>query len=510
MFKIEFDAPDILPRIDPNDANSMGQEDIYDIDYSRNTIKVDNKEGNHCCSNCGASMYFNYTNLLTNKHPINAERDNPIGCNSSTNWTLPQTTLHKFTTTSSFDFQYVCHTPDSFGYNISLEGVDVDVHPFDDNDDVDVEYSEENHSLTFQNTYGIICDECAAEHYVYSVFHGCYIHIPDSVSYIHKRLTPRNSYYIDLRYAQEHPYIYANQYTDRFPSEYVSFQIAFYNQRSRNLNTPRIIQNYHASQGNTTFIASPWIRGTGRNINTKELNNVRYFGVELEVECSNSRAKDSKAAQINDYANNGVVGQRCFFERDSSLNNGFEIITQPMGLDKHREFWKWLDNPDLIKNIRSHDTDTCGLHIHVSKKRLTKLQISKVIQFLNNPSNYRPITKIARRNSERWGSINTKKKLKDALQNPKRYDALNITTGKTIEFRLFRGSLKYNTVVASIEFVNAITLFSSPTIQTITSFDVAEEPNQWANFCKFIQLPWMKQDTTVLREHLKSKRILVN
>ena len=87
---------------------------------------------------------------------------------------------------------------------------------------------------------------------------------------------------------------------------------------------------------------------------------------------------------------------------------------------------------------------------------------------------------------------------------------MNITTGKTIEFRLFKGSLKYNTVVASIEFANAITLFSSPTIQTITSFDIPEEPNQWANFCKFIQLPWMKQDTTVLREYLKSKRILVN
>ena len=244
MFEIDFQARDIIPRVYHNDIRNMRSRDVhdvYDITSSRNTIKVDNKVGNHCCSNCSAPIYFNYENLLTNKHPINAERNSPIDCETSTHWILPQTTLHKFNTASSLDFQYTCHTPDSFGYNISLEEIDIEVTPFDDNVDEDSDSDEEyenNHSLTFKNTYGIICDGCAAEHYVYSVFHGCYIHIPDSVSYIHKRLTPRNSYYIDLRYAQEHPYIYANQFTDRFPSEYISFQIQFWNQRSSRISSP--------------------------------------------------------------------------------------------------------------------------------------------------------------------------------------------------------------------------------------------------------------------------------
>lgn len=212
---------------------------------------------------------------------------------------------------------------------------------------------------------------------------------------------------------------------------------------------PPVIGSYHGSKNEQRPIKDEWSQAKHR-----------WFGVELEVEIKD-HAVDSndKARLLNDLLNDGERGKRVFFERDGSLSNGFEIITQPMSLPAHRELWSWLRDRDACRHLLSHNTRTCGLHVHVNKDNLTQLQIAKIVTFINDPANEQLIRAIARRYAEGYCKIK-QKAFDQAHQSSDRYEAVNITSQKTIEFRVFKGSLKYESVLAAIEFCNALVEFA--------------------------------------------------
>ena len=58
----------------------------------------------------------------------------------------------------------------------------------------------------------------------------------------------------------------------------------------------------------------------------------------------------------------------------------------------------------------------------------------------------------------RYGFEKTGREILDKAKkgNNGRYAAVNLMNWATIEFRLFRGTLKYNTLIATLELVNAI------------------------------------------------------
>jgi len=209
----------------------------------------------------------------------------------------------------------------------------------------------------------------------------------------------------------------------------------------------RVIGNYHSSKGSQRPQVSDWTR-----------MKKRYLGVELEVEVLRENNRSDKALELHKLINNEQFGANVFFENDGSLSNGFEIISQPMGLDKHRDLWAWLKDKNAVRSLRSHNTTTCGLHIHVSKEGLSKLQIAKIVSFVNDPDNADLIRAVARRYAEGYCQIKDKKIGQSAESND-RYEAVNITPRKTIEFRIFKGSLKYESVMAAIQFSNALVEF---------------------------------------------------
>jgi hypothetical protein len=195
----------------------------------------------------------------------------------------------------------------------------------------------------------------------------------------------------------------------------------------------------------------------------------------------------------------------CYFESDGSLTRGFEIITQPLGLDKHAELWKWLsDSQHIVKYLRSHDTSTCGLHVHVSKAGLTKMQISKMVAFVNHPDNYSFIQKIARRSSSTYAAVRFDKKASNAYRTGvSRYEAVNLENRSTVEFRIFRGTLKYDTLMTAIEFVNALTLFCADT----SGYGFKLTP---ANLAKFAESDTMHADTPHLRKFFLANESFIN
>jgi hypothetical protein len=222
--------------------------------------------------------------------------------------------------------------------------------------------------------------------------------------------------------------------------------------RNRENAACRVIGPYHNPdrRAATMPLDSTWTRAHGG----------RFVGVELEVELRSDTFIDDErqnvARSLLDVANADM--RRMWAENDGSLNWGFELITQPMGLDAHVEMWpRVLAN--AARTLRSHDTTTCGLHVHVTRRGLTALQIARAVVFLNAPENEVLVRAIARRYGNSYCRIG-KKALRNAADSCDRYEMLNLTNSRTVEFRLFRGTLRAETLLACVEFANAVLEFA--------------------------------------------------
>lgn len=207
---------------------------------------------------------------------------------------------------------------------------------------------------------------------------------------------------------------------------------------------PPVIRGYHNSKPYFMAREDEW-----------SLEHGRLFGVELEVECV-SRDPEDVAAALHAEVNGGEFARAVFFEQDGSLNSGFEMITQPMSLPGLRNMFGFLrDKPELLRGVRSHKTDSCGLHVHVGRSGLSNLTIARCVTFVNDPGNDAFIQALARRYNTGYCRV-VEKSLDTAHLPGDRREAVNLTNRDTIEFRIFRGSLKYEAVVAAVEFCHAI------------------------------------------------------
>lgn len=266
----------------------------------------------------------------------------------------------------------------------------------------------------------------------------------------------------------------------------------------------RIIGSYHSSKSSFSPISSVWTQANSFYISKiVDIHNPpprleRYFGVELEVEVKHGDRVDCATA-INDVVNDGKVGKFCFFENDGSLSHGFEIITQPMGLDLHAKFWEWVNNKDLSRGLLSHNTSTCGLHVHVSRLGLTRLQLSKMVAFVNHPDNRALLEALARRYGSNYATYSSTKRIGNALREANgRYEALSLDPRRTIEFRMFKGSLKYESIMSAVEFANALVNFCND--QSGYGFKLDTK-----SFMQFIETPAMANDTKHLRPYIANK-----
>ena len=176
-----------------------------------------------------------------------------------------------------------------------------------------------------------------------------------------------------------------------------------------------------------------------------------YMGVELETESSRDSLEDNAQFVID------KLGDFAYLKEDGSLNNGFEIVTYPANLEEHKKHW-----PALLDNIpttlKSYYRDTCGLHIHASRKHLSQLTIGKVLAFVNAQNNYDFIVRLAQRECPDYALLKNKK-IKDVKYPCGKYEALNLSNSSTIEFRIFKGNLLKSKVFRALEFVDAIIKF---------------------------------------------------
>ena len=177
------------------------------------------------------------------------------------------------------------------------------------------------------------------------------------------------------------------------------------------------------------------------------------YGVELEIE-----SKEDSSSQLA-AALGGREGERHILKYDGSLNHGAEIVTLPYSLDFHREHFGWralLAKAEKAGN--SHNTGTCGMHVHINRAALKPLQLGKMLVFVNAPGNEHYIKQIAQRDPSRWAAFKEKTLTDGSGVSPSRYEAINVSQ-RTAEIRIFRGNLRLDRVMKNLEFCDALVHF---------------------------------------------------
>lgn len=228
-----------------------------------------------------------------------------------------------------------------------------------------------------------------------------------------------------------------------------------------------------------------WVMKRGKPVREVD-ESVRLFGVECEVEIHDNSTMDRYELAMS--IQNTLGKDFVVMKNDGSLRNhprdhplwGFEIVTAPADIAAHRAKWAQLEKAEGFKFLRAWDTKTCGLHIHVSKAYMTTLQIGRIMHFVTHKKNRRFIEKVAGRNSEAASKF-VDKGLDGALKpDPNKYHAVNIIPKHTIEFRIFRGTIRHQHIVRNLEFVEAVCAFCHPASR---SFKDMADYNKFLAYC---------------------------
>lgn len=173
-----------------------------------------------------------------------------------------------------------------------------------------------------------------------------------------------------------------------------------------------------------------------------------YLGVELEVECSHDDVVGKVAQQIHDRHNDTLL-----LKEDGSLQNGFELVTGKLSLEKHQAYWPQIAQDSVKAGARSWKHKSTGLHVHLSRNWFSPLTIGKLTVFINSPNTRANIVKLAGRECPSYAALKAKKLT--CNYSDCRYEAVNLSNPKTIEIRIFKGTLNTIHILANIEFCHA-------------------------------------------------------
>lgn len=259
-----------------------------------------------------------------------------------------------------------------------------------------------------------------------------------------------------------------------------------------------------------------------------------YLGLELEVEVvqPNSHTprpdREAVARSLLRIANSAPFSQSnryCAAEGDGSLHYGFEIVTGYGSLSVHEPRLRAMFEDAKWPALRSHDTTTCGLHVHICKQDMTLLHAVKMTRFAHATANAGLVKDVARRYAAggRFASACPDKKAspevasaardqrryhgrqvltrRDELQvmrciNSSRYELLNFHNEKTVEFRMFKGTTNFGTIMSALEFTLALYHFTKQaSVRDLTA----------DKFCEWVSLPCNRGNTVHLRALLARK-----
>lgn len=260
-------------------------------------------------------------------------------------------------------------------------------------------------------------------------------------------------------------------------------------------------------------------------LNGKKARTPLYMGVELEVDTGgidyDDYDEDYDEYRRHDgesYTNtqHNIIAKEvakklspqgnAYFMWDGSLTNGFEIATHPATLHDHLTQFNYKDAFAYLrsKGYRSHDAGTCGLHVHIGRRFFGRtrqeqlINIGKLAYVMEN--NWGDFVKFSRRYDDQlsqWAqnspdylykvetSDYDETLLPDLLRRTYvdrgKYSALNLQHTNTIELRIFRGTLNYDTFMKTLTMVDKLARLSKKLslkdLTSITFSDIIKDNN---------------------------------
>lgn len=236
------------------------------------------------------------------------------------------------------------------------------------------------------------------------------------------------------------------------------------------------------------------------------------IGIELEVVMKriswyeNSKYANDVLGILNPNEFEGYV----YAKQDSSINDGidghgFELVSHACDLEFHLNTVPWKEALEFLTDngYLSHKAGTCGLHVHFSKRALgddeeeRELNITKVLFLVEKY--WDKLVRFSRRTQgqlDTWANRyhttdvdNLNKIVKERGYDHGRYCAVNLRNSSTIEFRLWRGTLKYNTFAATLQMVQLIVdtarELSTPEISQLTWDDFKKRGEKYSELISY-------------------------
>lgn len=234
-----------------------------------------------------------------------------------------------------------------------------------------------------------------------------------------------------------------------------------------------------------------------------------YLGVEVEIDGAGENNPNARAV-LKALGGHDYV----YITHDGTLRNGFEAVSHPMTLQYHKREMPWKDAFKVAKQLgyKAHDAETCGLHVHIDRQafgpneeyqeRNIAFLMYLVEKFWNGfvffsrrtPSQ---LSEFARRylnyeEVEDMDAMSPRYVLRKAKDVWSKYFAVNITNRRTVELRIFRGTLRYKTFIATLEFVHGL-------VRYVTQSDMTDaQLASWDDFVK-----WLSSRYENIEEHFK-------
>ena len=277
-----------------------------------------------------------------------------------------------------------------------------------------------------------------------------------------------------------------------------------------------VVSDYHAAQDRIRFrlCKSMWTRAQPKPL---------YFGVELEVfippnepgTTRTSTDREPYARQVLDSIGPKFGDFLYDIQHDGSLGrygrDGFEIITQPCGLDTHREHWSRANFTNLLnEHYEDPGRYTAGMHIHFSKSALETEGsgrggrhypvLGRMAQFICAPRNKKFVETVARRAFCEYAQNTLTDGIADGRSSASFHrHALNMTGDHTAEFRLPKSTSDVTTIMATLEFTFLLLRFCEETTDT--------DKLDAGHFKKFVARDVWQNDSQFLRPYLVDKRL---
>lgn len=212
-----------------------------------------------------------------------------------------------------------------------------------------------------------------------------------------------------------------------------------------------------------------------------------FMGFELEAGgLYESSDADEAARDISEDQSDWI-----YCKSDGSIPSyGFELVSHPATLAAHKAYgWDNALEKMRAAGMKSHDIDNCGLHIHVNRNYLSQYRWLLIDWIVSK--NFRTFEKIARRKESQWAKFVKKPdgaELKEIYgkrygNHSYRYRAVNFENGKTVEFRLFKGTLKYDTFMATLEFIDGLVRWA----KCAKIHDILQSRDAFGEVKKYIQ-----------------------